>query len=464
MEKVKSFLSSHHYLRIVALIMAIFWLLAFLSQKAIIDANIFTILENAEILFIGIVCVLLLTFFKNSFYVIPWVILTPFVFSHPFDTYSVPFCLYISVGLLVLGFIINFIHFKPKLKFGNYGFGLMTLGLAMILGGIAINSDFLITQVTFMLFAATAFIIVYFYLSSTIETEFEMVARLMTYLGIYLVFQLSVYFLIQESPLHAMLAKQSDVGWGISNNIALMLLFTAPFTLYLALSKEKFKCGIYIAGVALQFLGIIFTYSRGSIISMIIGFVLLVPLSIWKAKDKKALWISSLAILGCLALAVIVIYKYKHSAFEKFIDVAFKIDWSTLNGRSPIYTDIVEALKEHPVFGKGVFSLFNTSEAGSSYSWGHSTILQTVQTMGIFGVIALLIHMFEKYIGLLRKPKLWKTTIIFGFGLSDLYGLFDVSYYFINYMVVLILVLCMIDKLVATDLKVVPKVENNEVL
>ena len=134
--------------------------------------------------------------------------------------------------------------------------------------------------------------------------------------------------------------------------------------------------------------------------------------------------------------------KTVEETFNKFIDIAFRMDIDGLNGRIPIYEDCLQSLKEYPIFGKGVLSTF---QGDGTYAWGHSTILQTVRTMGWVGIIGMTIHLFQKYYVLLNRPTLWKIITAASFAISGLYGLFDVSYYFISYMIPLVLGMAIIE-------------------
>ena len=65
--------------------------------------------------------------------------------------------------------------------------------------------------------------------------------------------------------------------------------------------------------------------------------------------------------------------------------------------------------------------------------------------MGLFGCFAMLVHLFQKYFVLLKKPNVWKITVVASFAISGFYGLFDVSYYFVNYMIPLVLGMAMLE-------------------
>ena len=79
------------------------------------------------------------------------------------------------------------------------------------------------------------------------------------------------------------------------------------------------------------------------------------------------------------------------------------------------------------------------------FQWCHSTLLQAIYSGGIVGLIAILIHLFEKYFYLIKNMSIEKLVLIASFALSGIYGLFDVSYYFICYMVVIMIIFVLTD-------------------
>lgn len=439
---IKKYLNSRLYLLTVLVVSMVFWLLAYLSHYEKIDVNIQPKIENISLMSYGIICFILLVFNRNTFYFIPWVIFIPFVFARPFTALEIPKTIFIASGIMVLGIIINLIIYRPKFKLGHFFIGLAVLCLAFALGGINVPNDNSRFQILLTFVCVVAFLLLYVVISSSAKTDFKTVCRLFTYLGVFLVFELAVYFKIQPDFKEALLNKMSNVGWGISNNIALMLLFTFPFTLYLVLISKNIKTIFYILIMAAQCLAILFTYSRGAIVSMFVGLAFTIPLSIWKSKDRITTSISIAALLAMIGLVILYFYKNRPEDFERFLDIAFKMDFDDFNGRKTIYEDCIKSLKEFPIFGKGVLSTF---QSDGTYEWGHSTILQTVRTMGYVGIFAMAFHLIQKYLVLLYRPSLWKVITASAFAISGLYGLFDVSYYFINYMIPLILAMAIIE-------------------
>lgn len=446
------------YLLIVLIIFYLFWVIPYLQISKEVDNSIIIKTENFALLVIGVVSFLFLLLFKNTQIVIPLAAFTPFVFSHPFDAYTVPFNLYLALGLVIIGFVAHIFIYKPKIKLGSFFAGLAILCLALILGGVATKAEYLSQQIGFVLLCTVGLLFFYSFFVSTATIQFKDLARTLTYLGIFIILQVLTYYLIQENVIDSLLSKGVAVGWGISNNIGLILLFTIPFTFYLAITNKTGKTMAYTFISFCQMITIIFTYSRGSIIALTLGLIFLLPLLFKYAKDRWT-FLSTFNILILCSAFFLVYSGYKYPEyFNQFYEDIFRIDFDSINGRIPIYQDILAAFKERPIFGYGLFAPF--SETGDTYTWGHSTILHTVYTAGIFGGGALLFHLGQKYYLLFRQINIRKLIVAFSFLLSGLYGLFDVSYYFINYMILLIIVIATIEK----EIMAIGKEEVDEIL
>ncbi|MDD3170810.1 MAG: O-antigen ligase family protein [Bacilli bacterium] len=444
MQKIEKFLKGKVYIPAVLAVFYIFWLFSFLSINKIIGETTIYKLEAIEFVIIGIVGAFLLVFFKNTAYFLPWLIFTPFIFARPFDAYTVPLCLYIGVAIVFIGLIVGIFVKKVKLKTGAFFNGLLILCFAIILGGINIMADYFFKQTAFLLLCAGGLLFFYSFLASTSKIKFEEIARLMMYLGIFLLLQAFTYYYLQESFIDSLLNKELNVGWGSTNNIGLMLLLILPFTFYLSISKKTWRTVLYLLIAFLQILAIIFTYSRGSIASMALCLVILLPICFVYARDR---W-TFISTLNILLLSSIFFFsysaKYYPDYYQKFYSFVLKIDIDSINGRVPIYQKIIADIKNEPLFGYGMFAPFFTTDG--IYIWGHSTVMHTLYTTGLVGVGALLFHFIQKYYLLIKKINIKKIIVIFSFATSGLYGLFDVSYYFMNYMVVFVVLLAVLEE------------------
>lgn len=427
------------YLVLVGVIMFVFWIFGFLLKNTIL-------VENIALLIIGLLVSGCLIFTNKISNILIFVLLVPFMFARPLDPLSIPIMIYVACGLLVVGLVVHFIKTKPKFKHGTLLYGLGFLGLGMILGGITMKSDFLLYQIGIMLFVVIMFIIVYIYFTSCCERiEFENIAFMITILGVFISLQGVVFYLSQDNILDIITDKVMNAGWGSTNNIALMLLLTLPFTFYLFLTSEKSNMIAYLSALILQCVIFVFTYSRGGYVAFVIEIILMYILTITMNKKNKTISKRTLYLylsgLGILLVFVAGLYIKDKEIFKKFFELVSHFDFNSLNGRLNVYKEVLQNMESHLFFGKGVlFSMFTIEDEIQTYTWGHSTIIQTFTTMGIFGTLGLLYHFFEKYYVLFKKVSFEKIIIFLSLFGSGLYGLVDVSYYFINYMIVLVLI------------------------
>ena len=432
-------LNNKLYLVLVGVLFFVFWMFGFLLENTIL-------VENIALLIIGLLVCASLIFTNKINNILIFLLLVPFMFARPLDPLSIPVMIYVACGLLVVGFVVHFIKTKPKFKQGTLLYGLCFLGLGMILGGISMKADFILYQVAIMLFVVIMFVIVYIYFTSTSEKiEFENIAFMITVLGVFISLQGVIFYLTHENLMEIITEKVMNVGWGSTNNIALMLLLTFPFTFYLYINANKSNVIPYLFSLILQAIIFIFTYSRGGYVAFAIELLLIFIFTLIINKANKIIVKRTINLYAsCFALIVLLvtgIFLINKEYFNKFIDMVSHFDLDSLNGRLNVYKEVLKDMKSNLFFGKGVlFSMFTIEDEIQTYTWGHSTIIQTFTTMGILGTLGLLYHFFEKYYVLLRKPNPEKIVIFLSFLGSGLYGLVDVSYYFINYMVVLVVI------------------------
>lgn len=428
---------------VISMVYFVFWLLGFLTERTVH-------VENVALLSIGIVVMVCLITSDNINNIIPFIVFVPFMFARPIDPLTIPVMIYAACGCLVIGLIIYLIRFKPKIKLGTLFFGLCALGLGMILGGINIKSDYRLYQFLLMFFIVIIFLVTYvFFISSSKKVEFTNIAFLITLLGVFISCQTIIYYLFDCNLIEAIELKLVKVGWGISNNIALMLLMTIPFTWYLCMKTNKYEFLFYLALLLIQSIVMIFTFSRGGIASFIVEVLTILILSFVLLRKEKTKLIKYFIILSIILLTIsavtVSIFIYNKEIFDKIITTLTSVDLETLNGRIEVYKIALSDLKDNLLFGKGfLYSMFIENNSVDEYMWGHNTIIQTLSTTGIFGTIGILYHFFEKYFVLFKKINFEKVILILAFAGSGLYGLMDVSYYFINYMIILIVlfVLC----------------------
>lgn len=437
------------YIMSIGLLNLIFWVITFMCRRKEIASEYITIIEGVELIIIGLLMAVVLSIFDDLFYAVPIFCYVPFVFSRPFDIKTIPILLFVAIGFALIGVFIHIIRFRPKLKIGKMFIGFALIGISLIFGGLGVKeNNARLTQILMMTFISIGLLLVYTLFTSGVKkVEFNIICDLINVLAAIIILQTFFY---QIAYPETMIKKSLNLGWGVGNNLSLMLLFTMPFAYYKAIANSNYKRYLYLGYIIVQYITIIFAYSRGCMLVGALGIVIMFILGFKFFKDKLLSYIIICSIsVGCVFIFGSYILNNNEefkAAFDKIVVNGFK--WNSLNGRMKIYTDLIVKSFDYPLLGHGVYFPFTYNidvQVEGGYQWGHCTFLHALFTTGIFGTILLIYHMVEKYYGLIKNFNLMKFTLLFSFALSGLYGLFDISYFYINYMIVLIAVLILSD-------------------
>jgi O-antigen ligase len=111
-------------------------------------------------------------------------------------------------------------------------------------------------------------------------------------------------------------------------------------------------------------------------------------------------------------------------------------DFST--GRIAIYQQGLEVFKAHPLFGGGWLSLQQLNPGTRLFMY-HSTPVQSLATMGLFGFAALLVHYFQVATFFFKKITLEKSLFIIGYLASQIHGLIDNVQYAVPYSLIMVI-------------------------
>lgn len=431
------------YVLILASVFTLFWSLNFLNKDNIQK------LEDIEIIIIGIIAFTVLIFFEDTFYVAPLIIFTPFIYARSFFINGTPTTLIIAVGIVIFGFIGHLIlHGVRKLTRGKLFFGIVLLMIAMTLGGINLDNPDKLRQILIMFGIGVCFVLVYVFFVSTMKNKsFDKVCYIISFLGLMIVVQSIVFYLELGNKELLFESKILDLGWGCSNNCAMMYLLILPFSIYLVATKKGILSIFFGIVSCLQGLFLILTFSRGGIIAYAFLIVIISIDVLIFSKKKISPLITTFSSVVIFIVVALVLFSFQEETFTKMLDIITKADFTDFNGRKDIYTRVFENFKLNPIFGKGF--LTSSTAIGTEtedYLWAHGTIFQTAESFGTIGLVALVVHFFEKYWNLIKKINLKKAMILCSFLGSGLYGLFDISYYYINYMVVIVLIFVFMDR------------------
>lgn len=325
-------------LSIMLTIMFIFWLFSYLSNKTILSIKLAYPMECILLILIGIYACITLSLLKENYYTLMMVAFVPFVYSHPFDAKTIPWSLFIAIILAFIGLIIRVIRFKFHFKIRPFFYGIVLLAIACLLGGIG-NKAVFKSQIGLMLLFSIGLVLLFVYFSSENNCEFQDLALVFVFLGIYLTLQLCISYITQDNFVHTFIYKEISVGWGISNNIAIILLMLLPFTYYFILNKRGIFKIFYTLILIMETIAIFFTNSLGAISVVPILLLGLFIYGCVQTPYKKEFVVTQIMAL-CLIVAIILIILSIHNIpILKLFDRFIHNNLFTLHGRVKIYKD-----------------------------------------------------------------------------------------------------------------------------
>lgn len=186
-----------------------------------------------------------------------------------------------------------------------------------------------------------------------------------------------------------------NFGHTISNSAAVIVLLAIPMTFYFV---YIYKYGTaFLAVVAFELITIVLTFSRASLLIAVGGTaVVAIALCFKKKTGRLAYWITCGVIF--LAVAVIAI-KYRAWVFNQIVAM---FDG---HGRSAIWKAGFEAWKESPVFGVGLWYLPQIQAPKHMYYSYHCSPLTFLYCAGILGIAAYIYHRYRT-VRLVFKSKL----------------------------------------------------------
>ena len=423
------------------------WLFAFLKNNDKTHYNFDS--ESLGITVIGLVAFLVLVFVEDSFYFAVILTFAPFAFARSFDAVEAPLTLYLLSVILILGIAIHFIIYPPQIKKGSYFYSLLVFCVGMCLGGL-IKSDYFWLSFGYSVGLGILIVFVYMFIVTYLEKhEFSEIAHLLMALSVMLVVQTFAYqFIMSRDAIFS--DKTAEYGWGGTNNLALMQLLCLPFLIYFTIHSKELIAPFATAAVALNCTSIVLNYSRGATLVLALMLPICLLYAFIKSKTKLVFILYYLSMFFILVTTFFILRMKYESLFGDMFENMFKFDIETLNGRREIYEAIIELSKSRLAFGRGLMSPLDPEASAyrgafGAYFWGHNSFLHALYVSGLFGVACLCYHLYTKYLYLLKNPSISKMTVVLGLLASGLYGLMDISYYYIIYMVVMIVVMGLVE-------------------
>ena len=387
-------------------------------------------------------------------YILPIIINLIFVNGDNYSSDKVPIALIITGVIFIISVIAYMIKNKKKITFGKMKsfIPLAILGIIPIFWSAL--KEYPNEKFMYLLyFNWVLYYLIYLFIVNNVRKNiiYELFICL-SYMAVLISFECVIQTIRVLPKFDALFSVYYRLGWGVCNEAGIMICVAMPFIFYL-LIKEEMKIKVVNAiKIALAVLGIFLTMSRATYLFGAFEFILSFVVLVYKSKNRKKIIITaSIALLGGIIFLLVegsIIKSIKENVFTLGL---------TSNGRDLLYKDAIKHFTKNPltvIFGDGIVNEFevigsnNTGLVEGSLRMivYHSTIFQTLATMGAFGIIALMFHFVEKYKMILKCEKLVKIFILISFICVDIYGIIDNTYHMYYYMIILVIILGIIER------------------
>lgn len=442
MKLIERFLNSGLYLGVVFLVTFISW--SFYEET---PPYLFNYYNTLGILWLILVMTLILSFFRNTLYVIPLLVSILFIINKSnmdFETTAAFGFHYIGFSLIFLGPIIHMIRFKPKFKKGYFFLGLFLIALGYVIP--LIYTPFVLSAFPISLIAF-AYLLVYIFFTSTVKGNLNYLFKMMMFANLLLTAQ--VFFYLYQGYManpHLDLYYRIYSGWGRNlgwaniNDMCFYIALTMPSYLYFIFKKPKTYLTWFL--MILPLTAVILSKSRGGVIGfavVVIGLILFLVL-----KGNKKHLTHGLVFLT-LTLTIFWINREIFHIWWEFFLESWNEDLNDFSsGRIAIYQNGLMMFQDYPLFGAGWYSIQRLYPGARMYMY-HSTFIHVLATMGLFGLSALIVHYTQIAKFFLKEVTLEKTLFLIGYLASQVHGLIDNVQYAVPYSVLIVLILAVFE-------------------
>ena len=305
----------------------------------------------------------------------------------------------------------------------------------------------------FFFFADLAYLVLYILIISGLKkVDLKLLATSMSYLAILLTFECIYKVYELKDTVDSIFDLWYYLGWGLCNEAGIMICFSIPFIFYL-MSQTKSITVLILQSlkIALALVGVLLTTSRGAYLCAF-GETLILTIAlifITKIRKQYLIYLSALIVVGVIGF--LALHNYTFPLVQKVINSVFNMGLDN-NGRVEIWKSAISHFKESPltiILGPGICCVIEIRETAVGFQLSplvfHSTFFQTLAMGGIFGILMLILHLFQKYKSTIKLGLPFILTIGIGFLCVDLYGLIDNTYHMYYYMIPLVITLAVMD-------------------
>jgi len=438
MKRIESFLNSGLFIFIIFSITMISW--SFYKETPPYDFNLYNMMGVFLLMLIG---AFLLVFFENTLYLVPVLIGVLFIINQSdmtFETVTASIFPLSVFTLLILSFIFHIIRFKPKFKQRKFYIGFFLIATAYL--APLIYTPFNLKAIPIALMGSF-YLLIYFFMSNTIKGNLNYLFKVMLFANLLLTAQ--VFFYIYQGYLlfpdldfyHRIFQGWNrNLGWANINDMCFYISLTFPSYLYFIFKKPS----TYLVWFLMIFpvIAVLLSKSRGGMVGFLFMAFGVFLFFILKGNKKHLTH-------GLIFLAfTILLFYFNREILYLWYDELIESLGTDLNafssGRIYIYTEGLKIFKAYPIFGGGWDSI-NSFPFGGRIFMFHSTFIQALAAMGLYGLIALLVHYYQIGAFMLKKLNLEKSLFLIGYIATQVHGLIDNVQFSVPYSILIVLFL-----------------------
>ncbi len=391
-------------------------------------------LEEIGMPLFAIAAVATLSFNKNGITVVPLFMNMMFMVSQTeWSLDLIPVYLYILPIVLIIGFLVHIIRFRPKLFTGKLLYPLLLLLGVMLLS--MINAEFIDINYMFYCLIGLFYLLIYFFFKGSAKGDnLQFIIRLFVISGILVSFQVLIFYLRVDDVVLALETKNLDLGWGISNFVATYLIIFISATFYFI---KKYKLHIFwILVAAFEIIMLFYTLSRGGIFAFIITFVLLIYYLFHGYDHKFSMAVNVVIGVVVVIITIILAREYFAAVWHRLSD-GFFVD----NGRFDLWGQAWEKFKSHPIFGAGLFARVSDSYFG----FYHNTFIHTIATLGLVGLASVIWQIVEIVKMFINKWTVEKSILLIALLGANIHGMVDNVYYMPQFMIIFFIIIAAVE-------------------
>lgn len=438
MKKLESFLNSGLYIALIFTITFVSW--SFYHETPPTAFNLYNMIGLFVLILINTI---VLGLFKNTLYTVPIVISFLFIINQSdisFDSLGSLGFPIIAFATFVVGFVVHWIRFKPKMKKGIFflGFGLIALSYVIPL----IYTPFKTSGIAVSMMG-TIFFGLYIFYSSTLKGNLNYLFKIMMFANMLLTAEVFFYLyqgylLFPDMDFYHRIFQgwQRNLGWANINDMCFYIALTMPGYLYFIFKKPKTYLLWFM--MILPVIAVFLSKSRGGMIGFAVVVLGMILFFIFRG-NKKHLFHGGIALITVSILA----YVGKEALYlwwEFFLDSLGENLNDFSSNRLYIYEQGWLIFKQYPLFGGGWLSVQTFPFDGRIFMF-HNTFVQALAAMGLFGLGALFVHYFQIAKCMLKDLNLEKSLFIIGYIATQVHGLIDNVQYAVPYSVLIVLFL-----------------------